>query len=119
ATVMYLAGIALEAANAMLAPIMLGVAMDDTIHYLHSYQQQRKQGLGVTAALDTALHYTGGALLATTIALTCGFLVVGASGVVSVQTFGLLCAFTVVAALVADVLVMPALLKTLGNGKRV
>ncbi|NRA48678.1 MAG: MMPL family transporter [Phaeodactylibacter sp.] len=115
ATVMYLSGIALEAANAMLAPIMLGVAMDDTIHLLHSYQHYRKQGLPVGQALDKGLYYTGGALLATTIALVCGFLVVGASGVVSVQTFGLLCAFTVAVALIADIVVLPAVLKLLST----
>lgn len=110
-TVMSLGGIALEAANAMLAPIMLGVAMDDTIHLLHSYQSYRKQGLTRVRALDQGLHYTGGALLTTTIALVCGFLVVGASGVLSVQTFGLLCAFTVAIALVSDIIVLPAVLK--------
>ena len=108
---MSLGGIALEAANAMLAPIMLGVAMDDTIHLLHSYQSYRKQGLTRVRALDQGLHYTGGALLTTTIALVCGFLVVGASGVLSVQTFGLLCAFTVAIALVSDIIVLPAVLK--------
>jgi predicted RND superfamily exporter protein len=115
ATVMYVSGTALEAANAMLAPIMLGVAMDDTIHLLHSYQHYRKQGLPKVESLDRGLHYTGGALLATTIALMCGFLVVGASGVLSVQTFGLLCAFTVVGALLSDIIVLPAVLKQLGK----
>ena len=104
-------GIALEAANAMLAPIMLGVAMDDTIHLMSKYREERATGQTVTAALDQSLHYTGGALFSTTIALVCGFLVVGMSGVISVSTFGLLCAFTVLAALVADVVVLPALLK--------
>jgi hypothetical protein len=109
--VMVTFGIALEAANAMLAPIMLGVAMDDTIHLMSKYRERSAAGQTVTAALDQSLHYTGGALFSTTIALVCGFLVVGMSGVISVSTFGLLCAFTVLAALVADVLVLPALLK--------
>ncbi|WP_020537556.1 efflux RND transporter permease subunit [Lewinella cohaerens] len=109
--VMTIFGVALEAANAMLAPIMLGVAMDDTIHLMSKYRERRAAGQTVTAALDQSLHYTGGALFSTTIALVCGFLVVGMSGVISVSTFGLLCAFTVLAALIADVIVLPALLK--------
>lgn len=109
--VMALFGIALEAANAMLAPIMLGVAMDDTIHLMSKYREQRSAGIPVTAAIDHALNYTGGALFSTTIALVCGFLVVGMSGVISVSTFGLLCAFTVLTALIADIIVLPALLK--------
>lgn len=109
--IMAVFGVALEAANAMLAPIMLGVAMDDTIHLMNHYRLRRAAGDTVEKALDAALAYTGGALFSTTIALVCGFLVVGMSGVISVSTFGLLCAFTVLAALVADVVVLPALLK--------
>ena len=108
---MVILGIDLEAANAMLAPIMLGVAMDDTIHLMNKFERYRSNGMDTVSAMDKALSYTGGALLSTTIALVCGFLVVGFSGVVSVSTFGLLCAFTVLAALVADVVVLPALLK--------
>lgn len=117
--VMVVFGIALEAANAMLAPIMLGVAMDDTIHLMNKYRLRRAVGNTVSQALDASLEYTGGALFSTTIALVCGFLVVGMSGVISVSTFGLLCAFTVLVALVADVLVLPALLKwSLGKEER-
>ena len=110
---MVILGIDLEAANAMLAPIMLGVAMDDTIHLMNKFQVYRKAGDDTVTAMDKALEYTGGALLSTTIALVCGFIVVGLSGVVSVSTFGLLCAFTVLAALLADVVVLPALMKRL------
>lgn len=109
--IMVLLGIDLEAANAMLAPIMLGVAMDDTIHLMNKFQYYRATGDDTTTAMDRALTYTGGALLSTTIALVCGFLVVGFSGVVSVSTFGLLCAFTVLTALLADVVLLPALMK--------
>lgn len=109
--IMVLLGIDLEAANAMLAPIMLGVAMDDTIHLMNKFQYYRREGNKARAAMDKALSYTGRALLSTTIALVCGFMVVGFSGVVSVSTFGLLCAFTVLTALLADVVVLPALMK--------
>ncbi|MEM9930544.1 MAG: MMPL family transporter, partial [Bacteroidota bacterium] len=108
---MVVLGIDLEAANAMLAPIMLGVAMDDTIHLMNKFQYYRRAGEAPIPAMDHAISYTGGALLSTTFALVCGFLVVGLSGVVSVSTFGLLCAFTVLTALLADVIVLPALLK--------
>ncbi|PSR13789.1 MAG: RND transporter [Bacteroidetes bacterium] len=111
---MALLGIPLEAANAMLAPIMLGVAMDDTIHLMNQYKRNRTAGLSVAEGMDQALHYTGGALFSTTIALVCGFLVVGFSGVASVATFGLLCAFTILVALLADVVVLPALVKRWG-----
>ena len=109
--VMYMFGIHLEAANAMLAPIMLGVAMDDTIHLINKFKHYQNLNLPVTESIDKALDYTGGALISTTISLVCGFLIVGLSGVASVSIFGLLCAFTVLAALLADVCFLPALFK--------
>ncbi|MFK7807492.1 MAG: RND family transporter [Saprospiraceae bacterium] len=109
--IMYVLGIHLEAANAMLAPIMLGVAMDDTIHLINKFKHFQDGGFSTTESIDKALDYTGGALFSTTISLVCGFIIVGLSGVPSVSTFGLLCAFTILAALLADVCFLPALLK--------
>jgi predicted RND superfamily exporter protein len=111
---MVLLGIPLEASNAMLAPIMLGVAMDDTIHLLHKFKAFKQEGYSTTESMNLATLYTGGALLNTTIALVCGFLIVGWSEVVSISTFGLLCAFTVGAALFADLIFLPALVKRFG-----
>ncbi len=109
--VMYLFGIHLESANAMLAPIMLGVAMDDTIHLINKFKHYQSENLSTSESIDNALTHTGGALFSTTISLVCGFLIVGLSSVSSVSTFGLLCAFTILAALLADVYFLPALLK--------
>jgi len=109
--VMCIFGIHLEAANAMLAPIMLGVAMDDTIHLINKFKHYQSLNFSVTESIDKALDYTGGALFSTTISLVCGFLIVGMSSVASVSTFGLLCAFTILAALLADVCFLPALFK--------
>jgi len=109
--IMYVFDIYLESANAMLAPIMLGVAMDDTIHLINKFKFYQDKGMSTTESMDKALDYTGGALFSTTISLVCGFLIVGLSGVASVSTFGLLCAFTILAALLADVCFLPALLK--------
>ena len=109
--VMDLFEIHLETANVMLAPIMLGVAMDDTIHLINKFKHYRSTDLSTSESIDKALTYTGGALFSTTISLVCGFLIVGLSGVSSVSTFGFLCAFTILIALIADVCFLPALLK--------
>ena len=108
---MVLLGIPLEASNAMLAPIMLGVAMDDTIHLVNKFKQYYKSGLNPEESINKASLYTGGALFSTTISLVLGFLVVGMSSVVSVSTFGLLCSFTIFSALFADIVFLPALIK--------
>ncbi|MDA8692969.1 MMPL family transporter [Saprospiraceae bacterium] len=103
--------IPLDSGNAMLAPIMLGVAMDDTIHLMNKFKFYRDSNFSVTESIDRALNYTGSALFSTTFSLTIGFLIVGLSGVRSVSIFGMLCAVAIVIALLADVLFLPALLK--------
>ena len=103
--------IPLESGNAMLAPIMLGVAMDDTIHLMNKFKWYRANNLSVTKSIDNALNYTGAALFSTTFSLTIGFLVVGLSSVKSVSIFGILCAVAIIFALLADVFFLPALLK--------
>ncbi len=110
-TLMVLLGIPLEASNAMLAPIMLGIAMDDTIHLVNKFKHFKTEGVSAEESINKASLYTGSALFSTTISLVCGFLVVGLSGVVSVSTFGFLCAFTILAALFADIIFLPALIK--------
>ncbi|AXT18676.1 RND transporter [Flavobacteriaceae bacterium AU392] len=109
AIIMSILNIPLEISTVMIAPIMLGIAMDDTIHLTYKY---KKNTGAVISKMDNAIIYTGDALFSTTIALVFGFLIIGFSGVISVSTFGLLCAFTVAAALLADLLFLPALIKT-------
>lgn len=109
AIVMVVLDIPLEISTVMIAPIMLGIAMDDTIHLTYKYKKNKGTAI---AKMDDAIMYTGNALFSTTIALVFGFLIIGFSGVISVSTFGVLCAFTVAAALLADLLFLPALIKT-------
>ena len=107
AIVMRLLQIPLDVSTAMITPIMLGIAMDDTIHLVYKY-------LGDGSAkkrIDKAMLYTGGALVSTTLALIGGFLIIASSGVPSVRHFGLLCAVTVSIALLTDLFYLPALLK--------
>ena len=109
AIVMVVLRLPLEVSTVMIAPILLGIAMDDTIHLTYKYKHNKGD---IISRMDNAMLYTGNALFSTTIALVFGFLIIGFSGVVSISTFGLLCAFTVGAALVADLIFLPALIKT-------
>lgn len=113
AIVMSVLNIPLDVSTAMITPIMLGIVMDDTIHLMHKYQQERANGLNAEQAINSAMRYTGGALCATTIALVSGFLIISSSAVPSVSDFGILCAVTVAIALLTDIFYLPALLKRL------
>ncbi len=103
--------IPLDVSTAMITPIMLGIAMDDTIHLVHKYRRSKRVQGTPTERMNNAMHYTGSALFSTTIALVAGFLIIASSAVPSVRDFGILCAVTVAIALITDIFYLPALLK--------
>lgn len=111
AIVMFLFDIPLDVSTAMITPIMLGISMDDTIHLIYKYKRTKAIKGSAELRINKAVHYTGGALFSTTIALVAGFLIISTSAVPSVSDFGLLCSVTVAMALITDILFLPALLK--------
>ncbi|NNE31771.1 MAG: MMPL family transporter, partial [Winogradskyella sp.] len=111
AIVMSLLEIPLDVTTAMITPIMLGIAMDDTIHLVYKYRRSKTVKGAPEARMDNAMRYTGTALFSTTIALVGGFLIIASSATPSVMDFGLLCAVTVAIALITDIFYLPALLK--------
>ncbi|EDP72758.1 exporters of the RND superfamily-like protein [Flavobacteriales bacterium ALC-1] len=108
---MSLLDIPLDVTTAMITPIMLGIAMDDTIHLVYKYRRGKNDNRSAETRMDSALRYTGSALLSTTFALVAGFLIIASSATPSVRDFGLLCAVTVAIALITDIFYLPALLK--------
>lgn len=109
---MSLLKIPLDVTTAMITPIMLGIAMDDTIHLVYKYRRSKTVSGSPEKRMNNAMHYTGSALFSTTIALVAGFLIISSSAVPSVRDFGLLCAITVGIALITDIFYLPALLKS-------
>ncbi len=108
---MSLLDIPLDVSTAMITPIMLGIAMDDTIHLVYKYRRSKTITGTPEERMDNAMHYTGSALFSTTIALVGGFLIIASSATPSVGDFGILCAVTVAIALITDIFYLPALLK--------
>ncbi len=105
-------GIYLDYSKAAIAAVALGIAVDDTIHLLSRYRYEFRLCGSYTEALRAALSDVGRALMITSIALVAGFLVLLASVLDSQATQGLLLATTIITALVADFLLMPALVLT-------
>lgn len=101
-------GIPLDIATATVGAIVLGIAVDDTVHLLHRYQELRRGG-SQDAAAD-AVAETGPALVLTSAVLALGLGVLMAAGSLSVVYFGMVAAVAITAALLADLLLLPALL---------
>jgi len=97
--------------------VCLGIIVDDTIHVLSKYQLARRDGLDASEALRRTLGTVGPALVATTAVLAFGFGVLTQSGFEMNSVLGLLVVMVVVFALLADLLVLPALLVLFGRGR--
>lgn len=88
----------------------LGIIVDDTVHFLSKYQVARKDGNTAEQAIRYAFKSVGKALWTTTVVLTLGFAVLTFSTFAMNADMGMLTAIIILAALVVDFLVLPALL---------
>ncbi len=109
-------GIPLDMGNIVLGSLALGIAVDDTIHVLSDYTDWRRTGLGAKEAVTRALRRTLPALVYTTAAIVIGFGVLGLSDFAATRNLGLVTAALVAICLMADVLLLPALLVRYGAG---
>jgi predicted RND superfamily exporter protein len=109
-------GILLNFGSAIVAPIAIGIAADDTIHFLTAYARERRSGKEPIPALHGAISGVGEAVIATAIALSLGFLSDRLTDVEH-RGQGLLCAIAIVGATAADLLMLPALIATVAGWK--
>lgn len=107
---MALLGIRLDPATVMIAAMALGIAVDDTIHFLTAYLDERRRGLAAPGAVERTLRVVGGPMALTSGIAALGFLVLCLSDFVPLRHFGLLTALTLGAALLGDLLLLPSLL---------
>ena len=103
-------GINLDMATVMVAAISLGVAVDDTIHFLYAFRAAHALSGDAEQAVRDTITTTGRAILSTSLVVVLGFLVLGFATIKTISLFGLLLCVTMLAALVAEFLVTPALL---------
>ncbi|MDG2127433.1 MAG: MMPL family transporter [Fuerstiella sp.] len=97
--------------------ICLGIAVDDTIHYLVHFTEEHRHGQTALAANEKTFITVGSALMLTTVVMTAGLGTVMTSQLPPHVSFAVMACTTLVVALPADLLFLPALL-TLFPGKR-
>lgn len=98
-------------AAALALTIAFGVAIDDSIHFINRYELERRLGRAVDHALEISLKETGRVMIATTLLISSGLLVTFTSSFPTVRQFGTMQIMTFASALVADLLLLPALLR--------
>ena len=102
--------IPLDMSTLLIGGIVLGVAVDDTIHFMHKFNRYYQDCGDPAEAVRRTLETTGTALLFTSIVLCTGFAVFTTTHMVNTTWFGLLTAFATAVAFLADVVVAPALM---------
>ncbi|KLU02958.1 membrane protein [Rhodopirellula islandica] len=100
----------LDIGSVMTASVALGIAVDGTIHFLTKFQNQSRKGKGRTEASLAALHKCGPAMWQTTAVCAISPLVYGLSDFQPTQRFAFMMFGLLLAALIGDVLLLPALL---------
>ncbi len=101
-------GIALDLMTMTIAAVAMGIAVDDTVHYMHRYLHEARAG--AEAAVTATNTSVGLAMCYTTIILVAGFLALIFSDFVPTTLFGVLTGVALTSALVFDLTVLPVLL---------
>jgi len=110
-------GINIDIGVAASGAIIMGIAIDDTIHFLIKYTEARKRGLSLEEALTYVMHYAGSAMILTTLVLSCAFIVFVFSQFMLNANFGLITAIALLIAVAIDLLLLPALISKMETKK--
>ncbi|MCR9203660.1 MAG: MMPL family transporter [Halobacteriovoraceae bacterium] len=100
----------IDIGTSIVSTVCLGIAVDDTIHFVSSYKQYRNSGLSPLDAITETFLITGKALVVTTVLLVMGFGAFVFGEFVPNRNFGMLCSMVLALALLTDLLFLPALL---------
>ena len=103
-------GIKLRPSTAMTFSIALGIAVDDTIHFLSRFRQEFKKSGDYYGAISRTLLTTGKAIISTTIILSLGFFVLVFSKFVPNHEFGILATIILIVALGGSLILLPVLI---------
>ncbi|NIP87300.1 MAG: MMPL family transporter [Planctomycetales bacterium] len=109
-------GLIVDIGSMMTASVAMGIAVDDTVHYLTWFRRGLQNGLSRREALIDAYRRCAQAMTQTTMIAGLSLLVFVFSSFQPVSQFGLLMFVLLVAALVGDLIFLPALLAS-GAGK--
>jgi predicted RND superfamily exporter protein len=103
-------GIAVDIGTMLCASVGLGIAVDDTLHFLTWYARGIREGLTSHQAVRNAYHFCASAMFQTTLICGCGILVFSFSQFLPTSRFAWLMFILLWTALLGDLILLPALL---------
>lgn len=110
-------GIPFDFSNMLVGSVVIGLVVDDTIHFMHHLKRYLRITDDIGLAVNLTLHSTGRAIFITSLVLVSGMFVAMTSDLISTANFGLLTGTAVVLALLADFFLVPALMFAIYNKK--
>ena len=111
------AGVRLDMITIMIGSLIIGVIVDDTIHFLSNFRHAQQAGQSVPESCEHALQTSGHAMLATSLVLMGAFAVLGMSQLGLLSLFALISVTILALGLAADFLLMPAIMQWLQSGR--
>jgi predicted RND superfamily exporter protein len=116
--VMGYANIPIDIGVAVSAAVILGIAVDDTIHFFSKYFHVRKS-CGFEESIDYVLSHSGNAMVLSTFILSFTFLIFLWSDFIPNVNFAIVSVSALNLALVFDLVLLPALLSVFHNKEKI
>lgn len=116
-------GTTLNIGTSIIACVAIGISVDDTIHFMTDYSRRMREGRDRRRAARESVHAIGRPMVYTSITLFFGFLILSLSKFQMISAVGMLTGITMLTALGADLVLLPAIListrpLTGGGGKK-
>ena len=108
--VMGMLDLPLDAMSILVGSIAIGVAVDDTVHFMHNFRRYQYIHQDIHLAVEKTLTSTGRAMLLTTIVLSAGFFIFTLSSINNLFSFVLITGLAIIIALLGDILLAPAMM---------
>jgi predicted RND superfamily exporter protein len=105
-SILWLTGEGLQFASVVALTVSFGLGLSATIHFLNRLRLESTPGVGPALAVERATVLVGPAVILTSVVLACGLIVTVFSDLPSLRLFGWLSALAMIAALVADLLIL-------------
>jgi predicted RND superfamily exporter protein len=113
--IMVVFNVPLDMFSMLVGAIALGLAVDDTVHFMHNFRRYQLQGNSVDESVRLTMLGTGRAIVVTSVVLSLGFLVLLTASMTNMFHFGVLTASAIFVALIADLLLVPAMMKLMSK----
>ncbi len=107
---MGLLGVALDADTLLIAPVIIGIAVDDTIHFMTHYRMHLTKTGSINESLRLTISQVGQAVMFTTMVLGLGFMLLSFSDYLGMARMGFFGSLAIIMALLCDLFLIPALI---------